>query len=435
MEILTRREVLIGATGIVGAGLLAGCGDGQPDDGGPVINKTDPGNVVSEADVRKFCAKLDRLYAAGDINGLVKSLNVETADAKKVLQNSMKAARLLPFAVARFYLATSSDRTVNSSGSQVEYDTNLVFAHQIKDCDAKPISRAFPITVLKKTRHADLIVTTFGLGVDDLSPMPWDVTEISVQTSKHAVVVTAKKNARAVKAVLDKFEAGTKTAIDTVPPAKGVSKVFFVMSWGKKADESLFDGWGRTLDRDAFAASAAYVDPQQIADGTIAADAQSKSGSMASGRVFMRTGSLNRMSEFQQIACHEAVHVLADQWGRSRAPTWVVEGLATWVAEGRLRGLRGDRRAAIRSGFAGFRHDILSGDYNFQKQSDAEVNRNYLCSAAIFAYLEDTKGKKKALELAELCYRNGAKDGVRQSVGKSIKELFEDVGAWVRNTL
>lgn len=434
--VLGRRGFLIGASGV----LLAGCGSGKepassggssasPSPSGPVINKKSAGNVVSAEDLQALVSRLDELLGAGDVDGLMKALGVESHERDE-WQSRVTAVRTVPLVDNHFYVTSSNDRLVNGSGGAVEFRSTLVMTHRIPDCDAHAVAQTFDVELVKPGEGQPVgVVRCYGTDDDEVSPLPWELARIASVAGRRATLLTRAADLDAVRRYVPLADAGVAAAMAAIPPPKGASKVAFTMAWDQRSDEETFGRREKTIDRAAFCTYVSFVDPQELADGTVKPDDRGATTGR-SGRVLMRRSSRRSDADFRETACHEAVHALAGQWGT--ADSWVAEGLAEWVSSGYSAGVRVRSYGEVRSGFGAFAGEVVRDDFGYDEfQAEGTNYRNYQCSAAIFSWAEQTRGRAAAVRLARACYEDGAEKGVRRALGTSFPAMVQEVAAWL----
>ncbi len=332
MDGLDRRTLLIGSAGL----FLAGCSGGsdpkkaKPTSKGPNIVKPRTGNVVTEADLKDLTGRLNAAVKSGDIKQLMQVVDSEDfarGDFEKRWRRRLDNFNRLGFVDGEWYIGLPGGRTRNSAGGLVEYSGDLVFAHTIKGCDGQQVVESMRADYRKKSTKAPLELTHVGEVDAFFDPSIWDVAEIDAIETKHANIVFRLKDAKRAKAYASRIEAGAKRALQVMPNPKGVDKIFYALTW-PAVDGKL---WGGVAvgDADAHAYYHPFLDPKELARGQKEV-AGNKGLPLATGRVGLHQGSFSR-PDFEDVACHEAVHVLAEQWrGGGGAPIWAIEGLATW---------------------------------------------------------------------------------------------------------
>ncbi|MET1039366.1 MAG: hypothetical protein ABW075_13915 [Aeromicrobium sp.] len=423
---------MLGSAGLI----LAGCGGGgttskpapKATSSGPNIVKPKTGNVVTEADVAALRDRLNAAMGSGDVKQLVAVIDPEDFDLEnfeKRWGRRMENFERLGFIDGEWYVGLPGGRTRNAAGGLVEYSGELVFAHTVKGCDGQQVVENMNANFRKKSEAAPLELLHVGEIDENFDPSLWDVADVDAIETKHAWVVFRTSDAKRAKAYADRIEAGAARAFGIMPRPQGVDKVFYGLTW------PAIDGklWGGVAvgDADAHAYYHPFLDPAELANGQ--KSAASRTGlPLATGRVGLHESSLAR-PDFEDVACHEAVHVLADQWRVSgAAPTWVVEGLAMWGESG-SGGLMARDGGRIRSTFGQFQSVALKG-YDEFHQSSLEYEF-YACSAAVYAYLEQDGGRDAVFETAAAFYGAETREDGAKALGRSEKDLLAATRKWL----
>lgn len=429
MRELDRRTLLWGSAGLV----LAGCGGGstkaepKATTKGPNIVKPQTGNVVTQADTAALRKQLNEAFASKDVEQLVALIDpgdFALDDVRKRWTRRFDNFKRLGFVEGEWFVGVPTGRTRNASGGLVEYDGDLVFAHQVRGCDAQQVVESYRASFRKKAEDAPLELLHLGDAEAQFDPSIWDVATIDAIETKHAWIVFRKQDAAKAKDFAGRIEQGAKRAFDLMPRPKGVDKVFYAMTW-PAVDGKLYGGVA-IGEADAHAYYHPFLDPAELSKGQ-KTPADAKGLPRATGRVGLHEGSFTR-PDFVDTACHEGIHVLADQWNSgSGQPTWVAEGLAEWGTSGQsLMATDGGR---IRSAFGQFESVALKG-YDEFHDSPLEYEF-YQCSAAIFAYLEDEKGRDAVFETAEAFYGADDRKAAARKLGRSEKDLLAATRKWV----
>jgi len=431
MENVDRRTLLLGSAGL----LLAGCSGGgsggeKPTPKGPNIVKPRTGTVVTPEDTAALRDRLNKAMKTGDVKQMSRLINpgdFAIEDFEKRWRRRLDNFDRLGFVDGEWYVGVPGGRTRNAAGGVVEYSGDLVFAHTVKGCDGQQVVETMRADFRKKSEDAPLELMHIGEVEESYDPSIWDVAEVDAIETKHAWIVFRTKDARRAKAYAGRIEAGAKRAFGIMPRPEGVDKVFYALTW------PAIDGklWGGVAvgDADAHAYYHPFVDPDKLARGQ-KEPAHSKGLPRATGRVGLHESSLRR-SDFAGVACHEAVHVLADQWyaGGGDTPTWVVEGLAEWGEKGSA-GLMASEGGRIRASFRRFEAVAPKGYDEFHNASlEYEF---YQCSAAVYAYLEAEKGRDAVFETAEAFYGAEDRKAGEKKLGRSEKELLAATRKWLR---
>lgn len=436
MEALDRRTLLLGSVGLV----LAGCGGGgsagdtkakKATPSGPNIVKPKTGTVVTEADTAALRDRLNQAFASRDVEQLVALVepgDFALDDVRKRWTRRYANFDRLGFIDGEWYVGVPSGRTRNAAGGQVEYSGELVFAHTVRGCDGQQVVENMRATFRKKSEDAPLELLHIGEIDETFDPSVWDVADVDAIETEHTWIVFRAQDARRAKAFAGQIEAGAKRAFALMPRPKGVDKVFYALTWPQ------IDGrlWGGVSvgDADAHAYYHPFLDPAELARGQKKA-ADGTGLPLGTGRVGLHETSFSR-SDFEDVACHEAVHVLANQWYASGGdkPTWVAEGLAQWgdssPGSGRLMARDGAR---IRAAFREFQAIAPKGYKEFH-DTPREYDF-YGCSAAVFEYIDQEKGRDAVFEVAEAFYSSDTRSAAGKKLGTSEKQLLAATRKWI----
>lgn len=431
MNALDRRTLLVGSAGL----LVASCSSGGSSPGGeatkgPKIHRPNAGNSVTQADVAGLRDQLNRAFASGDVEQLlqvVKGEDYALDDVRKRWSRRFENFGRLGFIDGEWYVGVPGGRTRNAAGGSVEYDGDLVFAHQVRGADGQQVVETYRAAFRKTDEKAPLELMRIGEPEESYDPSFWDVADIDAIETKHTYLAFRTKDAATAKRIAGTIEAGAKRAFDLMPRPKGVDKVFYALTW-PQIDGKL---WGGVAvgDADAHAYYHPFVDPEELAKGQKKA-ASAKGLPKGTGRVGMHQSSLAR-SDFEGVACHEAVHVLANQWIQPGAKaTWAAEGLATWGDNGSAGLLRRDG-GRIRGHFGRFVDVATKGAEGFYDDDQDVRYNNYVCSAAVFAYLESERGRSAVFDEAEHYYGDPGQEGADGGLDKRTRKLFQDTRAWL----
>ena len=410
---LDRRSLLIGSAGLALAACTKGASESDPEaSSGPKIHRPEEGNAVTADDAAALRDRLNEAFRSGDADQLVELIDPEDFaldDVRKRWSRRFENFDRLGFVKGEWFVGVPGGRTRNAAGGAVEYSGSLVFAHRVEGADAQPVVETYASKFRKASEDAPLELMHLGEPTEHYDPAFWDVADIDAIETKHARIAFRKGDAATAARVKGQIESGAAKAFDLMPRPKGVSKVFYALTWPG------IDGrlWGGVAvgDARAHAYYHSFVDPSALAKGQ-EKPTDTKGLPKGTGRVGMHQDSLD--SDTERTACHEAIHILANQWLTSGgAPQWASEGLATWGDRGAGRVMQeygGQIRSAFGRFAAMYEKDPFDVDF-YAKNQDVRWE-NYLCSAAIFACLEDTKGRSAVFDTAQEFYSSstGASD-------------------------
>lgn len=428
MTNVDRRTLLWGSAGL----LLAGCSAGsegtktKPTPTGPNIVKPRTGNVVTPADTAELRDRLGKAFASNDVEELIKLIDPQDFaldDVRKRWARRFDNFERLGFIEGEWYVANPEGRTRNASGGVVEYGGDLVFAHKVAGCDAQQVVESYRAKFRKKSTDAPLELLHLGDAEAQFDPSIWDVAKIDAIETKHARIVFREQDAARAKAYAARIQAGAKRAFDLMPRPEGVDKIFYALTW-PQVDGKLYGGVA-VGDALAHAYYHPFLDPDQLAAGQ-RTPTDAKGLPKATGRVGLHEAAFGE-SDFADIACHEGVHILANQWyGGSDKPTWAVEGLATW-GEGVPKLM--SNRGRIQGAFGRF-EDVVPKGYKEFHDSPLEYEF-YLCSGAIYAYLEDDGGRDAVFEVASAFYGAENRDEAEKKLGRTEADLVAATRKWL----
>jgi hypothetical protein len=417
MEMIDRRTLLLGAAGLFAAGCSGG-GSGptaKRTSTGPVIVKPRTGNVVTTKETAVLRDRLNAAFASRDVEQMVQL--IDPGDYALDAVRDRWARRFdnferLGFIEGEWFVGAPRGRTRNGAGGIVEYNGDLVFAHRVRSCDAQQVVESYSASFRKKSEDAPL----------ELLPI-WDVAKVDAIETKHAWIVFREEDAARAKAFAGRIENGARRAFDLMPRPQGVDKVFYALTW-PQIDGRLYGGVA-VSDALAHAYYHPFLKPEDLATGE---RTLSDAGSLpkATGRIGLHQASF-RQDDFEDTACHEAVHVLANQWHSGfESPIWTVEGLATW-SEGVPKVMA--ERGRIRAAWSAF-EDVVPKNYKAFHDSPMEFDF-YLCSAAVYAYLEDHGGRDAVFETASTYYSASVPEEAEEKLGRSQQELMAATRKWL----
>jgi hypothetical protein len=429
MDNVDRRTLLLGSAGL----LLAGCsgsgsGGEKPSPKGPNIVKPRRGNVVTPEDTAALRDRLNTAFKSKDVEELVKVIepgDFAIDDVRKRWNRRFDNFDRLGFIEGEWYVGVPGGRTRNAAGGVVEYDGDLVFAHQVKGCDAQQVVESYRATFRKKTKDAPLELMHLGEADSYFDPSIWDVAKVDVIGTKHAWIVFREEDAAKAKAFAGRVEAGAKRAFSAMPDPKGVSKLFYAITW-PEIDGKLWGGI-EIGEADANEYYHPFLDPDELARGQKKSSGR-KGLPLATGRAGLHQATFTR-PDFVEVAAHEGVHILADQWNAGGdIPTWAIEGLAEWGARGSKDILSTDG-ARIRAAYSEFM-SVAAKDNDAFHKTPREYDF-YQCSAAVYAYLEDKGGRDAVYEVAETFYSSTGRDAAAEKLGRSEKDLLTATRKWL----
>ncbi|MBF4162949.1 hypothetical protein [Nocardioides acrostichi] len=430
---------------VLGAGLvvLGGCsrsGDapettsGSPGptagSSGPIVQQQQAGTIITPEDLDGIVDRMDAAVHAGD----AAALRAVVPDLPLAQwRHRLRSMSQFPLTDLGFVFERANDRFRNASGGALEVTASLVLTHRLKGCDARLSTQSYDIRLSKEGADAPLQVADLSGPIGDQNP--WDLPGTwEVLESEHVVLICRAEHLDVARARLAAVDAGIVDAMQFIAPAKGTSRLAFTLD----EPQSKVYGGG-AVDRGGFATRVDFIDPQ------VAATAAGKSTRVKGDRIFagarvvVRPDGLDSTPAARELSAHEAIHALALQWAPFAAP-WVAEGLAEWVSVGTASGIRNDGYAVslIRSRFAGFADrfqgfDASWDDALFQKQDDTTVYANYLCSAAIYAMVEETRGRDAALALGRALYEDDVESGPGTAGWGSQRALFDRTAQWVES--
>lgn len=409
--------------------LLAGCsgGDKKPKPDGPNIVQPRTGNVVKPADTAALRDRLNRAFASRDAEQMVKLVepgDILVDDVRAWWTRRFDNFDRLGIVEGEWYVGAPGGRTRNSSGGIVEYEGDLVFAHTVKGCDAQQVVETYGATFRKKDEDAPLELVRLGNGDSTFDPSIWDVAAIDMIETKHTWIVFRTKDAAKAKANAATIEAGAKRAFDLMPRPKGVNKMFYALTW-PAIDGKLYGGVA-VGDALAHAYYHPYLSPEDLSRGQ-RTPTDVKGLPKATGRVGLHESAFTS-GELEQTSCHEAIHILANQWfGKGDIPIWTTEGLATWGELGPAK-LKADR-ARMRAAFKEFEKVVPLG-YDEFHNSRLEYSF-YLCSGAVFAAIEQKDGRDGVFEVAEAFYSSASKEDAEKKIGRTEKQLIAGAKKWI----
>lgn len=434
MSTLDRRTLLIGSAGL----LVASCSSGGSKPGGeatkgPKIFRPNAGNAVTQDDVAALSEQLNTAFGTGDVEKLlqvIKGDDYTLDDVRARWSRRFENFERLGFIDGEWYVGVPGGRTRNGAGGVVEYDGDLVFAHQVRGADGQQVVETYRASFRKKDEKSPLELLEIGGAEESYDPSFWDVADIDAIETKHSYLAFRTKDAATAKRISGAVERGAARAFDLMPRPKGVDKVFYALTW------PAIDGklWGGVAlgEADAHAYYHPFVDPKELAKGQKKA-ASVKGLPLGTGRVGMHQTSLSR-PDFEDVCCHEAVHVLANQWlAGGGAPSWTAEGLATWGDRGARR-LMAQDGARIRGRFGSFVKAVENASKGresfYSKDPDARYG-NYVSAAAVFAYVEDRRGRSAVFEEAEHYYGGSDGSGVGGELDGRTRDLFDATRKWL----
>ncbi|KAA1378695.1 hypothetical protein [Aeromicrobium fastidiosum] len=432
-----RRTLLMGSAGLM---FLSACGGGSDgtkivptakQDDGPVINEQDAGNAVTPKDVAVLVAALNAAFEGRDLDRLLELVGATTVTPGDKDLRERWAYRLDNFerndiVSGEFFVGLPEGRARNSSGGPLEYRSNVVFGHRIRDCDSRDVVEVFDATFVKDSATAPLVIDRVSETPEGFAPAIWDVAKVDIAVTDHAVLAFRSQDRDVVRRSVTEFDAGVARAFDLMPRPAGVEKVFIAVAWDEVRD-TLWGG-SNLIEAQGVAYSHLYVDPAELAQGqtvAVVGDGQP----VATARIAVNPSAFESGS-VGDVACHEAVHALANQWGRD-APRWVVEGLARWVENQADAGAFQQQRDAIARSFPGFRRRMPRSAVE-EFYTDDPDGLNYECGAAVFEHLARTEGRERVIEVASTFYGNDDADTVASVLGVDEDGLFAATQKWLR---
>lgn len=445
---LTRRSLLV----VSATGLLSGCSGGgdpagspsaratsafsgvpssAPTSSGPNIVRPDAGTVLLPEDVTALTRQLSQATSSGEVGRLMDLLPADAIlreDLEKWWARRLDGMRRIGGITTQWYLQVPSGRTRNGSGGPVEVDVVFAFGHRIPGCDAQMVVEQVHGSIRKAGPEASIELLGLSTTPDDrVTPAVWDVSPIRALHTDHTVIVFRPQDAAVAKARAAEIEEGARRAFAAMPRPRGVSKVFYALTW-PEVDGKLWGGVS-TADADAHAYHHHFLNPDDLAKGNRVA-AGRRGMPLSTGRVGLHQAALGR-PDFIELCTHEAVHVLAEQWAGlpDEPPTWVVEGLATWAATGDELA---SWRSQARTHWAAFTDVAGRGPEQYELFHHSPLESVfYRCGALVFAWLEATEGRQAALDVARAYYGSGYREEAEQAMGRTQAELLAGTRSWL----
>jgi hypothetical protein len=429
---IERRTLLMGSAGLM---LLAACGGGSDgkkvvpagkEDDGPVIVEQDAGNAVTPEDVATLVAALNAAFDARDLDALIELTALSGPTGDQDLRQRW-AYRLENFTrndivAGEFFVGLPKGRARNASGGRLEYRGSVVFGHRIRDCDARDVVEEFNASFSKASADAPLVIDRLGDVEAGFSPAIWDVAKLDTIVTERTVLAFRTQDTALARTHAAAIDAGVKRAFALMAVPEGVSKVFFALAW----DEVYGTLWGGPNLSESLGAAYphVYLDPAALASGQ-SVPAVGDNLPVATARIALYASSFSS-GKIDDVACHEAVHALANQWGRD-SPSWVAEGLARWADREPGSGGLLKQRGAIAAAFPAFRRRMGTKKVEFYQ--DDPQGLNYECAGAVFEHLDRTEGRKRVFEVASAFY--GPSDQVTSRLGVDEDGLLAATEKWL----
>lgn len=424
-----RRRLLIGSAAYA---LLVGCGGGttakekKPREAdGPVIIEQGGGNAVTAADVAALVSSLNAAFDDRDLQRLLELTGTPLDPSfEEHWSHRLENFERLDLVEGQFFVGEPDGRGRNASGGPLEYRGDVVFAHQVRGCDAREVVEVSKATFTKASAEAPLKIDSIGL-IEGFAPAIWDIATVDALVTDHTIIVYRPQDKTIAQRSAASIEAGAKRAFGLMPRPEGVDKILIAIV-PKDVGDTLWDG---PASPEALGAGYPheYLDPGELAKGQsvpVAAEGQA----VGTARIAIFTEKLDSQQWAEDTACHEIVHALACQWGML-VPAWAAEGLAKW---GELKTRGGDvlpQRDAVRRAYAGFRKRMNNPRVKFY--ADDPGGLNYECASATFAYLDSTAGTARVLEVASALYRTTDADQLTAMIGVDQDGLFAATQKWL----
>ncbi|WP_354640932.1 hypothetical protein [Kitasatospora camelliae] len=330
----------------------------------------------------------------------------------------------------------------------------VVFVHQIKGADVKPVGETYSWTV-EPGDTAPWITGVGGYqGIDgkvsqsSYYPAPWDVYDnLAVENRDSLVIVADQSQAGEVKrdadtlaqAARDDLAAWRKNAPTTAPGKQAAGGFFVVLEKRREVYNKLYAGEGKVNDS-----------LEAGVNLSVPAYAPTEPGKRETGgsRIVMDT-SLSRftMDDWKlgvtDIGRHEMGHAIVAPLrsspgysaGSRGTQSWVAEGFAEYMA---TRGKDDIAKQEAQATLKGYTFDgRLPEELTFYSKESKDRSAHYVLGGMALRYMGQKYGEAKVFAFVAAHYNEPDKlrEQITEATGLSQEQFEKEWSAWVRSSV
>lgn len=375
---LTRRRVLGLGVGAAAA-LVAGCTPAPRDPGSllPTTSSTPSATPTgpvppSAADVDAFIARLSEAAASMDWGAVTAVVAGEEDAALRRLVEKAPSFGGCELSVAR---GNGDPGTVGADGSLL---VPLQVRHRVVGADEAPAGQAATVVVENGPGGLRARDLRFASGT---TVMPWNLGDFEVLSTPH-LLLTVDPACADVLDQGDRLERAAAAILDDVPDHPGVTRLGAHMIPPGESREIY--GIDKQSWHGGITTSVGFGQP------------------VARILLFMNATDAG----FASVLRHESVHLLSRGWGGAKAPTFLVEGLATWATPFLTARQRQNRFPVDLLGLV---DEAVATRMEYVDFYDPEgMQARYELAATFCTFVESRLGRARVWDLAHRAYREGS---------------------------
>lgn len=193
---------------VLAAGALGVTAATRPDveSGGPLPAAAGAGEeqeVLGEGEVKKLLAERTKALKSGDESAFLSAFSEDIRDEQgKVFRNLKK----VPFAQAEYTIASLIGSANDRFGSGAALTIDILFVHQIKDVDVRPVGQGYRWRLEKDSADSAPVVTKVSGAPKAIGratsnhPAPWDLyDDMYVSKQRNTLTIADKKHTAKAK--------------------------------------------------------------------------------------------------------------------------------------------------------------------------------------------------------------------------------------------
>lgn len=360
-----------------------------------------PGADVDDADVAAFGGELDSALRSGDVEQWLALFGLTDGDELQRQRDWYAAVHAVPMDVREIHVAAVQQHgSTTGLGPRVD----LAFRHQVSGADPEPAVEQYRVRLGRQDGHVRIVEVGNVRSVETGYPQPWDLTKVEVLERGAVVVITQEELREEAEELLPALDLAAATVLEEFP-VPDVTRMVVSLTTPEVFEDvvdatgSEFAGISQVLPTVADVEQGGAGELPLLVDGEGLAVRLQLNGDYAYSEWEYCADDVAHGSPLLR---HEGVHLaltLAEPW--AAPPSWAVEGFAGWYEVAADEVLREEHLWWL----ADLSQDAVAErlpprlPLTFYSDDAEELTRNYVESAAVFRYVEDTWGWDTTVEL------------------------------------